>query len=214
MSTPSGRSYGATGVHAVHEDDMHVRMERDGVARSSVAPTCRGRAPSAHGRRGRSGVIAESRRYIDPSMTLDELAATLRAVLETRHDIRFAALFGSAVTRGIAHARDIDVALSFLRRPSLMELGLLANALEAAVGRPVDVVEIDDATTLLRWEVVKVAKPILVRDRDAWLELLARVPIEYADLRPYFERESRGLQRALQETGWSGPTSSKTKSAG
>jgi hypothetical protein len=71
---------------------------------------------------------------------------------------------------------------------------------------------VDLATTLLRWEVVKIARPIFIRDRDAWLTLLARVPIEYADLRPYLERESRGLHRALQETRWSGPTSSATKS--
>jgi predicted nucleotidyltransferase len=144
-------------------------------------------------------------------MVSGEFMAAMRSVLEAREGLRFALLFGSA-TRGLAGARDVDVAVSFTASPGLMELARLGDDLERAVGRQVDVVDIDHATTLLRWEVVKVALPILVRDRDAWLELLARVPIEYADLRPYLERESRGLHRALQETRWSGSTSSTTKS--
>jgi predicted nucleotidyltransferase len=147
-------------------------------------------------------------------MTLDELTTRLGTVLQSRNDLRFAALFGSVATRGIDQARDIDVAISFIRPLGLMDLARLADELESAVGREVDVIDVDDATTLLRWEVVKIAKPILVRDRNAWLELLARVPIEYADLRPYLERESRGLHRALQEKRWSGSTSSATKSGG
>ena len=147
-----------------------------------------------------------------PRVTVEDLIARLRPLLDARDDVRFAVLFGSAATRGPEHARDIDVAVSFTQTPTWAELARLAADLEALTGRDVDLVDVDQATTLLRWEVVKAARPIVVHQRQAWIELLARVPIEHADLRPYFERESRGLRRALEETRWSKSTSSATRS--
>jgi predicted nucleotidyltransferase len=130
-------------------------------------------------------------------VTVDELLAKARAVLEPRANIRFALLFGSAATKGPDGARDIDIALSFDSSPGLLDLAELAQEIEVAVGHEVDLVEIDEASTLLRWEVVRDGRVIVAHDKDALLELQARVPIEYADLRPYFERESEGLRRAL-----------------
>jgi uncharacterized protein len=138
-------------------------------------------------------------------VTLDELATRLRHVLQSHPGVRFAVLFGSA-TRDLERARDIDVAVSFATSPALMELALLANRLEDAVGRPVDVVDVEAASTLLRWEVVSHGMPVVVHERDALLDFQARVPIEYADLRPYFDRESEGLRRSLQAGPWSGST--------
>jgi len=129
---------------------------------------------------------------------IENLTRRLGEVLQERSDVRYALLFGSAVTRGPENARDLDVAVSFTSPLSLMDLGRLAADLEAAVAREVDLIDVDEATTLLRWEIVRANTPIFVRDRDAWLELLTRVPIERADLEPYFERESRGLRRALR----------------
>ena len=131
--------------------------------------------------------------------TVDELVTRLRAVLEPRADVRFALLFGSAATRGPAQAGDIDVAISFSVAPSLFDLGALANDLDVALGAEVtDVVDIDDASTLLRHEVATAGRPIVERNRDALIEFLARAPIEYEDLRPYLERESEGLRKALE----------------
>jgi hypothetical protein len=51
----------------------------------------------------------------------------------------------------------------------------------------------------LRHEVATASRPIVERDRDALIEFLARAPIEYEDLRPYLERESEGLRKALEQ---------------
>lgn len=133
------------------------------------------------------------------SMTLDELESKLRDVLAQRRDVRFAILFGSSVARPDG-ARDIDLALSFDGPLSLMDLGAVAVQLEAAAGKAVDLVDVDEATTLLRWEIVRVGRVVLARDEDALLEFLARVPLEYADLRPYLDREAAGLRRLLGVT--------------
>ena len=130
-------------------------------------------------------------------MTLAELTAKLRDVLDRRSDIKFALLFGSSANRGVDRARDVDLAIATTSKLPLFELGALADALERAVGKPVDLVEIEDASTLLRWEVVRTGQVVTAPHGDALHELRARVPLEYADLQPYLEREAAGLARAL-----------------
>src|SRR5262249_46825000 len=111
--------------------------------------------------------------------------------------IRFAVLFGSCVTRGPEAAHDVDVALAFSRAPSLIEVATLALELECSAGKPVDVIDVDEASTLLRWEIVRTGRDLLARDAGALLAFRARVPIEHADLRPYLDREAAGLRRVL-----------------
>ncbi len=137
-------------------------------------------------------------------MNLEQVSGLLAPVLTAHPEVRFAALFGSAVRRGPVHARDIDVAVGFRRSLSLMERGALMAALERAVGKEVDLVDVDEASTMLLWDVVREGVLLTAPDRDAWLNFRARVPIEYADLRPYFDRESEGQRRALARTTWSG----------
>jgi uncharacterized protein len=132
-------------------------------------------------------------------VTLGELLSSLRDALKTRPEVRFATLFGSAVTRGPDRARDLDIAFSFNRPISLLELGALSTELERVTGREVDLVDLEDASTLLRWEVLRDGRLILAPEPEAWLAYQTRVAFEWDDLRPYFERESEGLRRALQD---------------
>jgi predicted nucleotidyltransferase len=121
----------------------------------------------------------------------------LRDILARRAGIRFAILNGSTTGPRPDQARDVDVAVSFVGPASLFELGALAVALEQAIDRPVEVVDVDEATTLLRWEIVRTGRVLVAIERAALGDFLARVPIEYADLRPYLDREAQGLRRAL-----------------
>jgi predicted nucleotidyltransferase len=147
-------------------------------------------------------------------VTTDELLRELRTALAGRSDLRFAVLFGSAVTRGPDLARDIDVAVSCSPPLALLERARLATELEVALGREVDVVDVEEASTLLRWEVVRYGRTILANDPEHLLQFKARVPIERADLEPYYARESAGLRRALEEPRWSASNSSVTRSGG
>jgi hypothetical protein len=81
-----------------------------------------------------------------------------------------------------------------------------------ALGREVDVVDVEEASTLLRWEVVRDGRTIVANDPEHLLQFKARVPIERADLEPYYARESAGLRRALEEPRWSASNSSVTRS--
>jgi predicted nucleotidyltransferase len=147
-------------------------------------------------------------------VTVDEVLARLRDELALVPGLRFAMLFGSACTRGVEVAADLDVAISLATPLGLLERARLATSLETKLGMEVDLVELDEASTLLRWEVVKHGRTIVANDARALLDFQARVPIEWADLEPYFARESEGLRRALEETRWSRSSSFATRSAG
>jgi predicted nucleotidyltransferase len=147
-------------------------------------------------------------------MTTDELLLQLRGALRSASGVRFALLFGSAAMRGPDFARDVDIAISWSTAPPLLERLRLATELEILVGRDVDVVDIDEASTLLRWEVLRFGLTIIAPEPWSLLEFKARVPIERADLEPYYQRESDGLRRVLEKVRWSESNSSATKSVG
>jgi predicted nucleotidyltransferase len=130
-------------------------------------------------------------------VTLEEVEPKLREVLARWGGLRFAFVFGSAVARGLQGARDLDIAVQTARPAALLEQARLARELEAVAGRTVDLVDLEAASTLLRWEVLTTGRVLLAPDEEALLEFRARTPIEWADLRPYLDREAAGLRRAL-----------------
>ena len=140
-------------------------------------------------------------------MTVEELTGRLITALQGRPEVRLAFLFGSAATRGPDAARDVDVAVAFAQPLSLLQQGALCAQLEQIVGREIDLVDLDSASTLLRWEVVRSGIVLAARDRRDLVDFRARVPLEYFDLQPYLEREADGLRRVLEKSRWSASTS-------
>jgi uncharacterized protein len=122
----------------------------------------------------------------------------LRRALESDDRIAYALLFGSAA-RGRTHARsDVDVAIGL--RPGVRlggrELGALASDLEAAAGRPVDIVILDEIGPGLAYRVFRDGEVLLERDRPALVERRARAIVEYLDFRPLEELFTRGVRAA------------------
>jgi predicted nucleotidyltransferase len=104
------------------------------------------------------------------------LLSTLRAALRTERNVRFALLFGSAAIGEDSEGSDVDV-IADLRDPSLDRVLDLELRLEAAVGRPVDVIRLEDAEgdpTFLAGA-LDVGR-VLVDRGEAWPPLRRRVP--------------------------------------
>lgn len=88
---------------------------------------------------------------------MDETLRRISERLRTVSGLRFAAVFGS-VAEGRAGTRsDLDVAASFDRGavPGLDDLIALAADLTAVAERDIDLVALDEASTVLRWEVAR-----------------------------------------------------------
>jgi predicted nucleotidyltransferase len=124
------------------------------------------------------------RQYVRRSWSL---LSALRAALRTEHNVRFALLFGSAAAGADTPASDVDVLVK-LHEPSLERVVDLSAKLTATVGRPVDVVRLQDAET----------EPSFFAD----VLTEGRVLVDREELWPRLQRRRTSLRnRAAREEG-------------
>jgi predicted nucleotidyltransferase len=128
-----------------------------------------------------------------------DITATVEAVRKAlapyRDTIACAYLFGSQA-RGEAR-RDSDVDLAVLYRdeppPTLDGLGLeLIAAVEAATGRPADIVVLNRAAPDLVHRILRDGVLVLEGDRSARVRFEVRSRAEYFDVLPYLREYRRG----------------------
>lgn len=131
------------------------------------------------------------------------MLAALRRVLEAESGISYALLFGSSA-RGTAHAEsDADVAIEL--RPGagrdVRALGGLAARLESVLGRPIDLVLLDEAPVALAYRIFREGRLLVERDHDALVARKARVLLDYLDWKPVEERCAEGILRSAAVRG-------------
>jgi predicted nucleotidyltransferase len=102
------------------------------------------------------------------------LLAALRRTLRAEQNVRFALLFGSAATGVGTHASDVDVLVD-LRDGSLERVVDLNVKLTAAIGRPVDLVRLEDARREPAFLAAALGNGRVLIDREQlWPRLLRR----------------------------------------
>lgn len=121
----------------------------------------------------------------------------IRRVFEGDPRVAYAVVFGSAAREAIHANSDVDVAVGVTadRNFDTLALGELTSRLEAATGRPVHLVTMDDAPPGLAYRVFRDGKPIVIRDERAFKSRLARAILEYLDFKPVEEIFTRGVLR-------------------
>jgi uncharacterized protein len=125
-----------------------------------------------------------------------------RAVFALGPPLELAVLFGSRASGGGRPDSDVDIAIVPKQEDlSLWQEGALSADLEHALGLPVDLVRLDRASTLLRWEVMRCGVPLHSDPPEAWARLLARVLAEHADFAPAAERAAQAYLRRLAAGG-------------
>ncbi len=105
----------------------------------------------------------------------------VRRVLEARSDVRLAYLFGSLMCGEARPKSDADIAVLFSDSPPTESLDRLVADLEAASGRGVDLVVLNDAPPLLAHEVVSTGTCLVCRDEDERVRFVARTVSRYLD---------------------------------
>lgn len=120
------------------------------------------------------------------------------SVLEQEPDVAYAVLFGSGGRGALRPTSDVDVALEFGAgvAPDAARLGLLAARLEAAAGRPVDLVLMHEAAAPLAYRIFRDGSLLLERDHAAMVRRKAQAILQYLDFKPLEERCAEGVLRA------------------
>jgi uncharacterized protein len=128
--------------------------------------------------------------------TTDLIARRLATALAGA-PLHVAFLFGSAVQQRLRPDSDVDIGIVPSHDLSLSEELEFQAVLERAVGRDVDLVRLDRASTLLRWEVARTGILLHEPTRGAAAQFLAAAGIEHADLAPLLADAGRRLRRRL-----------------
>lgn len=116
--------------------------------------------------------------------TSAELVAAVRRVLAQRRDVRLAVLFGS-VARGVASpGSDVDLAVD---APAVDRL-VLARDLSLAVGREVDVVDLNDVGYPMLAALVRDGVVVAAHAPGAEARWRTHALITLENDRPWFER--------------------------
>jgi predicted nucleotidyltransferase len=133
---------------------------------------------------------------------VQELVERLAAPLGVGPPVRLAVLFGSAATGALRPDSDVDVAVLF-QDERLGDAGDLAlqSALTLAAGREVDLVRLESATTILRWQVARSGTPIVQGSPVEFCRFRARAASEYIDFAPAFQFYGELFRRRLAESG-------------
>jgi predicted nucleotidyltransferase len=120
------------------------------------------------------------------------------AALRSGPPVRLAILFGSTARGTQRIDSDIDIGIV----PKDPELPLneeltLQTELSRVSGRQVDLVRLDHASTLLRWQVVRYGRALVEAEPFAAARFTADAVAEYLDFAPAFERAAENFRRVL-----------------
>ncbi|HYN22823.1 MAG TPA: nucleotidyltransferase domain-containing protein [Thermoanaerobaculia bacterium] len=127
-----------------------------------------------------------------------ELAERLRQRAANWPEVRLAVLFGSTA-RGDARSKS-DIDLGILLEPYSPELRFKVEAdLGRAAGRPIDVVLLDDAPPLLRFEIAREGVLLFEREDHFWTDFKTKAMIDWWDWAPTHRMIAAGVARRLRE---------------
>lgn len=122
----------------------------------------------------------------------------LKELVEPDARVAYALLFGSAARGVTSPQSDIDVAVGLASgvRLSVREIAELVSRLESAIGKPVDLLFVDEAPPALAYRVFRDGVILSLRDRRAFVMAKARAILEYLDFKPIQDLCVRGALKA------------------
>jgi predicted nucleotidyltransferase len=132
---------------------------------------------------------------------VSELIDKARCVLEAGPPLRLAVLFGSFARQRARADSDLDIAI--LPRDESLSLRAeldLAAELSLRTGREVDLVRLDRATMLLRWEIAKHGILLVADPISEWVRFRVAAASEHADMADAFDRAARLFRRRIAGT--------------
>lgn len=123
-------------------------------------------------------------------MNKEEIKRKLKRILKQDKKTLFAFLFGSLVRGDDIDSSDVDVGV-YIRENQFNdefdEKLRFTNLLSEELNKKVDVVILNRADPLMKFEMYKESELIFEKDKDKRLNFLLKAVNEYHDYRPYLE---------------------------
>lgn len=117
----------------------------------------------------------------------ETLEKQITYILSTFHNVELAILFGSAANERLSKTSDLDIAISS-RIPLTAEVKWeIIQELANKLGRPVDLIDLKNASPLLTAEIIKNGKRLLGAN-TCYSEFLSRHIMDYEDFAPLQKR--------------------------
>ncbi len=132
------------------------------------------------------------------------IAETLSLELEKMPGVRLAVLFGSSARRTQSPRSDIDLGV-MLEHGAEGSLAI-GVTLERVIGRPIDLVWLDGAPPLLRFEIARDGVLLLERSPHDWADFRARAMIDWWDWAPTAQMMHQVMATRLREEAARGPS--------
>jgi predicted nucleotidyltransferase len=107
----------------------------------------------------------------------------LKGFLEGREQILLVFVFGSFATRRITSYSDIDIAILFESLPDVYETNQLRDELTGLLNRDTDVIVLNNASPILRMQVLKKGVLILSKERRYFHQFFVDTVNQYDDLK-------------------------------
>jgi len=127
-----------------------------------------------------------------------DLNDRLRRAAASFPEVKLAVLFGSTA-RGQARPKS-DVDLGILLEPYSVDLRFRVEAeLGRSAAREVDVILLDDAPPLLRFEIAREGILLFQRADDLWTDFKVRAMVDWWDWAPTHRMIAAGVAKHLRE---------------
>lgn len=134
----------------------------------------------------------------EPSLPLDRV----RAVLAGGPPLRLALLFGSHARGRSRPGSDVDIGVIPVDPALPLQDELLLQAdLEGVCGRPVQLVRLDQGSTLLRWEAARYGLPLIASSPLDHSRFVAGAALEYAEIAPALARATAVFHDRIRSIG-------------
>jgi predicted nucleotidyltransferase len=128
----------------------------------------------------------------------------LTSALSADPDIQLAVIFGSAARGELGRRSDLDVGVIGLR--STARLAALAVILTRIAGRHVDLVQLETAPPLLRFEIARDGTVMFQRHPHLWSDFKARAMVDWWEWAPLARRFAAAAMDRLQTQTSHGPS--------
>jgi predicted nucleotidyltransferase len=116
-------------------------------------------------------------------MNMDVITQEIREFLDKRGEVSLAFIFGSFAEGRLNKESDVDIALLFRVEPDISTLTDIMNGISDIVKRDVDIVVLNNASPIIRMQVLRKGRLLKKVDERIYCDFYLRTVKEYDDIK-------------------------------